>query len=209
MINIKKKINICLLVCLIFSLSLTANAVSDNKGVITVDCEFADKKISKVDVSLSKIADIVEGEYVLRSKYKDVKVDLNNIKSAESLKEACKSFTSVKDTHGDSLSGTTNKDGVALFKDIEDGVYMITLGKVYGYKDTAPIIVSVPSYNEITEEMDYDIKCEPKMYLEEKDAPKTGDNMDISAYVNMAYIGIILLCICFVIIKRYKALDNK
>ena len=212
--NIKNKISIFLLLCLIFSSSVITYAGTENNkdieyGTIDVKCAVSNKKISGLDISINKIADKVEDEYVLRENYKYLDIDLNNVKNADCLKKACEEFDSRGMNNENSIMKKTDKNGCVTFNNIEDGAYIVSLGEIDGFEKIAPVIIQVPVYNEITKNMEYNIKCEPKIYMEKVNPPQTGDETYVSLYLIIILFVSVSLIVCLSIIKRHKGLDNK
>lgn len=132
-----------------------------NKGSIKIKLADAKNNQSKegVEFSVSKIADIEDGLYKVKDDYKNVEVDLNNIKTANDLELAAELFKKVAKT--DNLM-KTNANGECNIDDLEVGVYLVYAKNIANYDNITPFIVSIPSWNETDKSMSYDIQVIPK-----------------------------------------------
>ena len=220
MVKIRKLIKILSVVmCLLFQISANAMASAGNTGTITVRIPSDNgENIENIKVTINKVADIVEGQYVLRSDYENTGVDINEIDGGESYKNAADIFLKAAKNKDGKIEKYTDKNGEATIKDLEEGVYIISVKESKEIGEFSTAIISIPQFDEITGSMEYNIICEPKRSVDTpkietppktKAPPKTGDNSSI--YV----VGTLLLCSASTIIlytvlgKRHKALDNK
>lgn len=115
--------------------------------------------VEDVEISCSKVADLVNGEYILLDEFKDTNVDLNNIKTAEQLQQATKQ---LQDLVKNDYIQYSNKQGIVSFQDLGIGVYLIKALDTTNYDELAPTLISIPTYNDKLETMDYHIQIEPK-----------------------------------------------
>ena len=186
---------------------MVAKADDILSGSIKVILECENKRIEDVEMHLSKVADIVEGEYVLRPNYKDLNIDINNIESAESLKNV--SDMLAKCNNIDAYTIVTDKHGEGKFENLEEGIYILTAEAKDGFKEISATMVKLPFYDESTNNFEYNIICEPKIVLDKPDSPKTGDNMDVTVYVISVLASIALIASISIQRKKNKSLDNK
>lgn len=125
---------------------------------------------SNVKFGLSKVADIVDGEYKVLEQYKNVGTDLNNIKTATDLEIAANLFSKVVSTDN---TLTTDGNGKCSIDNLEIGVYLVFATDIANYENITPFLVSIPSWNENDKAMSYDIKVIPKhTRIIEKEKPK-------------------------------------
>ena len=110
---------------------------------------------SNVKISCQKVADIMDGEYVLTDTYKKSEVDLNAIENANDLKTAAEKLLA---TAGESTSAApTDAEGFVTFKNLEVGVYLIFAQDTETYDTVEPSLIAVPTWNDSEGEMQYDV----------------------------------------------------
>ena len=115
--------------------------------------------VEDVEISCSKVADLVNGEYILLDEFKDTDVDLNKIETAEELQETAEKLQYL--VKNDYIQ-YSNKQGIVSFQDLSVGVYLIKALDTTNYDELAPTLISIPTYNDKLETMDYHIQLEPK-----------------------------------------------
>lgn len=176
-----------------------------NKGSITI--KLADLKNGKskkdVEFSVSKIADIVDGEYKVKENYKNVPIDLNNIKTANDLEMAAELFKDVAITDN---TMKTNAGGECSINNLDIGVYLIQAKNIANYDNITPFIVSIPSWSEANKTMSYDLEVIPKhteiVEKEKTKVPATGYNDKIM--INVAIGSICLIGSAFLFLGSNK-----
>lgn len=115
--------------------------------------------VEDVEISCSKVADLVNGEYILLDEFKDTNVDLNNIKTAEELQESAEK---LQDLVKNDYIQHSDEQGIVSFQDLKVGVYLINALDTTNYDELAPTLISIPTYNDKLQQMDYHIQIEPK-----------------------------------------------
>lgn len=161
-------------------LSESRNGEADRRGRISIRLTDGAPGTSKQGVwmSCTKVADITDGRYCLRPACKDDRIDLNAIENAASLERAA-GILSEKSTAPD-CTVQTDEDGRAETDNLETGVYLIQALDNSGYDEITPALVSVPSWDEKTGTMVYEVTVSPKHTPETeergtgKTAPQTG-----------------------------------
>lgn len=157
-----------------------------------------------VEFSCAKVAEITDGSYVLEAPYQNLDIDLNQLKTAKEMEEAALKFASLGQ---DGIRTKTDADGVAVFGDLDVGVYLINATDHTGYDDVTPFLVSIPSWDETSGEMLYEVTAEPKHSPKpqpektSKSAPQTNVNSPVFWYFGGALVVSLTL---FVINKRKK-----
>lgn len=132
------------------------------KGSIHVELEETKDRLSRegVELSLSRVADIKDGSYVLDDLYRSADVELNAIETAEGLQEAADTLRPlVKDAI---QTKQTNVQGIVDFTDLEVGVYLLYVSDQAGYETIQPTLISVPMWDETVKQMNYHIEVFPK-----------------------------------------------
>ncbi|MDU2674351.1 MAG: hypothetical protein E7C50_00480 [Clostridium sp.] len=158
--------------------------VENRTGSITITLSDTEDNRDKSNVKfgLSKVADVINGEYKVLTQYEAVNIDLNNIKTATDLELAANLFKNVVST--DNIL-TTDKNGKCTIDDLDVGVYLLYATDISNYENITPFLVSIPSWNETDKSMSYDINVIPKhTKIIEEEKPKVPP----TAYDNKAYI---------------------
>ena len=159
---------------------------------------------SNVKISCQKVADIMDGEYVLTDTYKKSEVDLNAIENANDLKTAAEKLLT---TAGESTSAVpTDADGFVTFKNLEVGVYLIYAQDTETYDTVEPSLIAVPTWNDSEGEMQYDVMIAPKHTekpeKEDNVAPQTSLQENTWKYVTAAGICVCGALLCTILYKR-------
>lgn len=142
-------------------MNVRANVLDDEKGSITLTLGQGQDltSVEDVEISCSKVADLIDGEYILLDDFKDTDVDLNNIETAEQLQETAEK---LQDLVKDDYIQYSDEQGIVSFEDLKVGVYLIKALDTTNYDELTPTLISIPTYNELLETMDYHIQIEPK-----------------------------------------------
>ena len=135
--------------------------VEEKTGSIKITLTEGKKGTSKEGVKISclKVADVVNGSYVIDEAYGNLGVDLNNIKNASELEAAATKISNVTG-HGELL--TTDMNGTAKFNDLGVGVYLITATNDQNYDDVTPFLIGIPTWSDEKGDMVYDLEVSPK-----------------------------------------------
>lgn len=133
---------------------------ANNAGSITIILEDSEKELPKenVEFGLTKVADIIDGEYVSLEEYSYF--DFNNIQNANEMKDTATRLNRLISSN-DAI-GSTDKDGILKFEGLEIGVYLLHPAYIADYEIIEPTIVSIPIWDEMSREMNYDIIVYPK-----------------------------------------------
>lgn len=211
-----KKAKVALLLLLVFlssSFSVLAKEKLPNDiekcGSITIQLDEGGLGTSKehVGFAFTKVADLVDGFYELKSEYKSSNIDLNKIKYAKDMERAASEL--VKIAKPDSVV-YTDKTGVAAIHDLPMGVYLVYVTEKAKYDEVVPSLIAIPTWDEEKGDMLYDIEMYPKHTpwppgTIETDTPngnydgvKTGDKspfllMGIVALISAGIIGILFV----------------
>lgn len=132
------------------------------KGSIHVELEETKDRLSRegVELSLSRVADIKDGSYVLDDLYRSAGVDMNDIKTAEGLQEAADTLRPL--VKSPLQAKRTDAQGIVDFTDLEVGVYLLYVSNQAGYETIQPTLISVPMWDETAKQMNYHIEVFPK-----------------------------------------------
>ena len=168
------KIFLPIILAMIFCCSLTAFAYQNitlservneinvrEKGSIEIELTDGGENISKEDVVFryAKVADIKDGQYVLKEQYKNCGVDLNQISYAKELDEAAEKLSYYGESDGDCI---TNEEGIAKIEDLDVGVYLLYVSEQKNYEKVMPVLIAVPTWEEEEGMMLYNVKVFPK-----------------------------------------------
>lgn len=159
--TIKLLTSLLLIIGIAYSFGIKTHA-QEKSGSIKIILEDVESDMSKKDVefAITKIADIIDGTYIILDEFSDYDIDLNDIQTAEQLRNAAKQmkrYISVNDH-----IGKTNEEGILEFNELSVGVYLIHATNINEYELIEPTIVSLPIFNESNGEMDYEITILPK-----------------------------------------------
>ena len=132
------------------------------KGSIHVELEETKDRLSRegVELSLSRVADIKDGSYVLDDLYRSAGVDMNDIKTAQGLQEAADTLRPL--VKSPLQAKRTDAQGIVDFTDLKVGVYLLYVSDQAGYETIQPTLISVPMWDETAKQMNYHIEVFPK-----------------------------------------------
>lgn len=181
---------------------ISPSATSKNTGSITVKLQDTENDTSKsnVKIAIAKVADVIDGEFVLEQKFTNAQVDLNTISSADETEAAVEALMSYATP--DQIF-TTNTEGIVEIEDIAVGVYLIYEADAVTYAQIAPSLISLPMYNEQTCSMNYEIEVIPKyipidVEVERSGIFQTGIKNYALEYagipIMMFFIAVVILC---------------
>ncbi len=192
-----KKLITAVFTVFLFFISITAVSALDEVGSITVNLEEGKKgtSVKNVELELIKIADIINGQYLLINDLQDIEIDLNTLETAEDMKNAA--YTISKITVSKNIVGTrktTNDYGTVKFDQLEKGVYLLQATDINKYENIVSTLISVPAFNnESKNGMNYDISIVPKH--SPVIAVKTDDAVDLKLFAVLAGVSAVVIAI--------------
>lgn len=192
-----KKLITAVFTVFLFFISITAVSALDEVGSITVNLEEGKKgtSVKNVELELIKIADIINGQYLLINDLQDTGVNLNTLKTAEDMKNAAHTISKI--TVSKNIVGTrktTNDYGTVKFYQLEKGVYLLQATDINKYENIVSTLISVPAFNnESKNSMNYDISIVPKH--SPVIAVKTGDAVDLKLFAVLAGVSAVIIAI--------------
>ncbi len=133
----------------------------ENVGSITIQLADTEDGTPKENVkfAIEKVADVINGEFVVVEEYEDLEIDFNAIETAEELSLVSEKLSEVVE---DGIVVTTNEEGQVSLNNLELGVYLVYAQDSKKYGDIVPCMVSIPAWNETEGNMSYDITITPK-----------------------------------------------
>lgn len=192
-----KKLITAVFTVFLFFISITAVSALDEVGSITVNLEEGKKgtSVKNVELELIKIADIINGQYLLINDLQDIEIDLNTLETAEDMKNAA--YTISKITVSKNIVGTrktTNDYGTVKFDQLEKGVYLLQATDINKYENIVSTLISVPVFNnESKNGMNYDISIIPKH--SPIVAAKTNDTANLKIFVVLVGVSAVIIAI--------------
>ena len=192
-----KKLITAVFTVFLFFISITAVSALDEVGSITVNLEEGKKgtSVKNVELELIKIADIINGQYLLINDLQDIEIDLNTLETAEDMKNAAHTISKI--TVSKNIVGTrktTNDYGTVKFNQLEKGVYLLQATDINKYENIVSTLISVPAFNnESKNSMNYDISIVPKH--SPVIAVKTGDAFDLKLFAVLAGVSAVIIAI--------------
>lgn len=133
---------------------------ANETGSITIILEDSNNELPKenVEFGLTKVADIIDGEYVSLEEYSSF--DFNNIQNANEMKDTATRLNRLISSN-DAI-GSTDKNGILKFEGLEIGVYLLHPTYIADYEIIEPTLVSIPNWDEISYKMEYEVIVYPK-----------------------------------------------
>lgn len=193
---------------IMFSINVAAKEYEGGSVLIRIPSD-ENKDPTGIEFYICQVADIVEGQYVLRKDCDIKDIDLNKIDDTKMYKEAASKFSKCSAVKKGAVIIKADRSGEASIDNLKEGVYYIYSNGSKEYGNISSSIISIPTYNEINDTMEYSVVCEPKITKEITERPKTGDNTEIQVYVYMCLYMIIIIIVSYMVLKRYKALDKE
>lgn len=138
----------------------------------------------------SKVADLEDGVYVLTEAYEKSKVPINELGTAKETEKAIEKLQQCQTTETDVI---TVQNGSGEISGLEEGMYLVE-GAFCDDCEIAAMLVCIPTCDETTGEMSYDITAWPKVEKTPEEV-ETGDGIGI-------YTFSVFLIISFIIVVR-------
>lgn len=181
------------------------SSVEAMKGSIKIILTDGDIGTSKENVEFEyvKIADIVDGEYVLTDDYGEV--NLNEIETSSELDEAAQLINSKAKAE---QKIRTDSNGKAVISDLDIGVYLLRVSDKARYENVTPVLIAIPTWNETEGNMNYDVTVMPKHIAntpgeittntpehKESGTVMTGDNNQYGKYIILMAAAVGVICL--------------
>lgn len=185
---------------------------TDELGSITIKLEDSSKNLPKEGVSIAvvQVADVVNGEFVLKNEFESTKVNLNHIQTVSELEEASRKLESVE-TKQKALI-TTDHTGTASLSELPTGVYLIYAVDTAQYDKITSALVSIPTFDDMDGLMDYAIEIFPKHVPapEKASIVKTGVNDHVIGYMGaLVFSFAAAIFVMIVITKKAPKIKQK
>lgn len=152
----------CMIVLvLVHSLPVFAAEEKEDLGSIKIELTDGGLGTSKENVvfEYQKVADLKGGFYYLKDKFKATGIDLNALEYAKDMDEAAHTLSKFMESEGQVI---TDSDGHAFITDLEIGVYLLAVSDKARYEEVTPVLIAIPTWNEIEGDMDYHVTVIPK-----------------------------------------------
>ncbi len=183
---------VCLVLCVCFRVPAFAAETNEPAGSITVTLTDGAAGTSRAGVvfEYARVADVIDGEYVLTDGYSGV--DLNAVATAEEMKKAADKLAETAEPDG---RVTTDGAGTAVIGDLSPGVYLIRAVQRPNYDIVSPALATIPTWDETNGEMLYNIEIKPKHTPVPPDprAPQTGDARPVVLMLAVFALSIFLI----------------
>ena len=210
--KLKRVYLVCAIICLLIilkGLPVFASEYTEengNAGSITIRLEHTKDNRSKANVHIvaAKIADIVQGEYVLHHEYRDGGMNLNILQSADELASAAEELEQWKPEGKEAI---TDEDGIAVITDLSAGVYLVYACDIAEYDHIMPVIIANPMWDELAGKMVYDIEILPKHYSQT--TPQTGEDHRAGYYLFTLAGAVMIGGIAFLKKEKGESLQKK
>ena len=144
---------------------------------------------------------------MLLKSYKDAGVDLNAIENSNDLKNAAEQLLSKAEESTN--TNVTDANGTVTFKNLEVGVYLISVEDTERYDTVEPSLIAVPTWSDSEGEMQYDVVIEPKHTekpdKDENTAPQTNLEENTWRYAGLAGICVVGALVCIIRMRKRKS----
>ncbi len=182
--------------------------LEEKTGSISLTLTDGKPGTSKAGISFScvKVADVIDGKYVLLEPYKLEGLDLNDLENAEELEIAASNIAKFVDE--ENLSAKTDENGKLVFDNLDIGVYLLEAVNTETYDIIMPTLISIPTWDETKEVMAYNLDVAPKhtphpdVVEPQKGSPQTNAYSPICLYLGGAATLIFVCAIGNYIFKR-------
>lgn len=176
-------------------------------GSISVTLEDTKDDLSKANVrfGIVKVADLINGEYTLTSLFEGSQIDLNKLNTANELEKAARKLIEFVDTPDREMM--TNDAGMITVRDLKVGVYLLYVIDQADYEYIDPVIVSIPTWDDVDEIMLYDISVYPKHSpLPKPETPDTGvqdsSKQQRALYMLLGSVAMLVAGICMIFSRK-------
>lgn len=209
--NSKFLLYITVLLIFVFHIQVYAEADTQQRGSISIALTEGKKGTSRenVEFSCTKVSEIVNGEYVLKEEFRSMGVDIHAIKSANDMEAMAEKFAEM-DIPAEKVL-LTDKNGQLCFSDLTTGLYFLEATNIEKYEQVTPFLISIPTFNEKEDGMNYDVtvipKHEPKpekITTDVSGAPQTGVDSPIVKCFAAAFLIALFFIVWNIKIKSTK-----
>ncbi len=137
---------------------------STSLGSILVHLNDTDNLLPKqeVEIALVKVADITGQGYELTPLFEESGINLMEIETAEDLMEASILLKNLVPENAEVSSLKTDENGQCLFENLEIGVYLLYPKNTAEYENISPLLIAIPTFDEVEGQMQYDVTVYPK-----------------------------------------------
>lgn len=180
-----------ILIVLAHPMSVFATEVVE-KGSVRIELSDGAVGTSKDNVvfEYAKVAIWENGTYKIMDAYEGMGIEIKDIKSSKEMDEVVRKLDAHVIVDG---VVKTDRDGKAVIPDLNPGVYLLRVSDKAKYDNVYPVLIGVPTWNEITKNMDYEVTVIPKHSPDEPEKIVTGDNHPYINYVGISIISLILV----------------
>lgn len=161
-----------------------------------------------VVLSCTKVASVVNGNYILTENFHEAGVDLNSLQNTKDLEDTVGKLEGILEGKKPEMIQKTDHHGQSVFEHLEPAVYLIRAEDTAKYEKIMPSMVSVPFWDEMTGEMQYQVSVIPKHSPHSSEEPpeKPAPQTNVSSPV-LRYFGAALILLAFLIL--YNCLDHR
>lgn len=204
----KKKIFLFLAMSVMLLLSvMPVFATEPEKGSIQITLTDGGVGTSKEKVTFeyAKVADLIDGQYHMLDDYGDI--DLNSIKYAAEFEVAAQKINEYVIADG---AVVTDQDGTVFIPNLEVGAYLLRVCDKAGYENVAPVLITIPTFNEECGDMDYDIMVAPKHSPNVPEKPEENiQTGDTSSIIGPSVLCLISIAAVMLVMKLRRGTNNE
>lgn len=135
--------------------------ISEKLGSITITYKNIENSslMTNMHVAVTRIADYIDGEYIMLPQFLDAKVDLNALSTANDVEDSIKRLVKIAKPEQIYIA---DRNGMIKIDNVPIGVYLIYSTEIEKDIHMNPCLVSIPIPDEKNGEMLYDIEMIPK-----------------------------------------------
>lgn len=209
---------ITVLVIMCVGISPMAAYGKTNTGSLSLECcgttEDGERiALSDVPFVIYQAVTVRNGEWQIAESFQGVDVDWDDMTMSGKKANSEKLYEYAVGENLESVKKYTDKNGVVIFSDLEQGIYLVAQEKDFSYKDgkfrSAPFLLYIPT--EVVETQFYDIEAQSKIQWfpdEEEEISSnvkitTGDRSNSEIYL-LACLGAVMLLIGLMVTEKDK-----
>lgn len=144
-------------------------AMAKEGGIIQIEFEDAGKELQsrKPEFSCTKVAEYNNGKFVSEIYSEVGKID--QFSSANEMRNLARTLAEQVKKPDQTIALDTN--GKATLESVSEGLYLFTASNQEDQEKIDPFLVSMPSWNEKSGELEYEVKVIPKHMTTERENP--------------------------------------
>lgn len=181
-----------IVVMLLFSPRFEASAETGQMGSIKIELSDGGAGTSKENVifEYGKVADLENETYRVLERYRGMGIEICDIKTSGEMEKAAYEFDTYVSADG---IAKTDKEGKTIISGLSPGMYLLRVSDGALYDKVYPALITVPAWNEVTKNFDYEVVVVPKHIPDNPEKVVTGDRTHYMLYLGLSIISLTLV----------------